>query len=70
MKLQFLGATRQVTGSRYYLDAAGAKILIDCGMFQERHFRDRARFTDSGRAAFGDYVRLLEQIVDQTRRQV
>jgi metallo-beta-lactamase family protein len=30
-----------VTGSRYYLDAGGAKILIDCGMFQERHFRDR-----------------------------
>ncbi len=41
MRLQFLGATRQVTGSRYYLEAGGAKILIDCGMFQERHFRDR-----------------------------
>ncbi|OHB83779.1 MAG: MBL fold hydrolase [Planctomycetes bacterium RBG_16_64_12] len=41
MKLQFLGATRQVTGSKYYLEAGGAKILIDCGMFQEREYRDR-----------------------------
>ena len=41
MKLQFLGATRQVTGSKYYLEAGGAKILIDCGMFQEREHRER-----------------------------
>ncbi len=41
MKLQFLGATRQVTGSRYCLEAGGAKVLIDCGMFQERQYRDR-----------------------------
>ncbi len=41
MRLQFLGANRQVTGSRYLLDAAGLRILIDCGMFQERQFRDR-----------------------------
>ena len=41
MKLQFLGAARQVTGSRYYLEAAGAKLLVDCGMFQERQYQDR-----------------------------
>ncbi len=41
MKLQFLGATRQVTGSRYYLQAGGAKVLVDCGMFQERPYQDR-----------------------------
>lgn len=41
MKLQFLGATRQVTGSKYRLEAGGAKILVDCGMFQEREYRDR-----------------------------
>ena len=41
MKLQFLGATRQVTGSRYCLEAGGAKVLIDCGMFQERQYRER-----------------------------
>jgi len=41
VKLQFLGATRQVTGSRYYLEADGARLLIDCGMFQEREFLER-----------------------------
>lgn len=41
MKLQFLGANRQVTGSRYLLEAGGAKILVDCGMFQERPYQDR-----------------------------
>ena len=41
MKLQFLGANRQVTGSRHCLDAGGAKILVDCGMFQERPYLDR-----------------------------
>ncbi len=41
MQLQFLGATRQVTGSRYCLKAGGATILIDCGMFQERKYQDR-----------------------------
>lgn len=41
MKLHFLGANRQVTGSRYCLEAAGRHILIDCGMFQERQFQGR-----------------------------
>jgi metallo-beta-lactamase family protein len=41
MQLQFLGAVRQVTGSQYYLKTNGAKILVDCGMFQEREFMDR-----------------------------
>lgn len=41
MQLTFLGATRQVTGSRYCLEASGRRILIDCGMFQEREFLGR-----------------------------
>jgi metallo-beta-lactamase family protein len=41
VKLHFLGANRQVTGSRYCLEAGGKKILIDCGMFQERPFLER-----------------------------
>jgi metallo-beta-lactamase family protein len=41
MKLRFLGANRQVTGSRYVLQVNGSKIMIDCGMFQERQFAAR-----------------------------
>ena len=32
--LQFLGAVDTVTGSRYLVEAAGSKILVDCGLFQ------------------------------------
>ena len=41
MHLHFLGANRQVTGSRYCLEVAGEQVLIDCGMFQERRFQER-----------------------------
>jgi metallo-beta-lactamase family protein len=41
MKIKFLGATRQVTGSSYLLDGGGLKILVDCGLFQERDYSNR-----------------------------
>lgn len=34
MRLTFLGATHEVTGSCYFLEACGKNILIDCGMEQ------------------------------------
>jgi len=40
LRLQFLGANRQVTGSRHYLRTDGARVLVDCGMFQERKYKD------------------------------
>ena len=42
MKLQFLGATKTVTGSKYLLKNEGNNILIDCGLFQgEKQLRLR-----------------------------
>jgi metallo-beta-lactamase family protein len=41
MKLHFLGANRQVTGSRYCLETEGRELLIDCGLFQERQYQSR-----------------------------
>lgn len=34
MQLTFLGATGTVTGSRFLIDHNGARLLIDCGLFQ------------------------------------
>ena len=41
MKMQFLGANRQVTGSKHLLNVGNTRILVDCGMYQEREFTDR-----------------------------
>ena len=41
IKLKFLGAAQNVTGSRHLLEANGTKILVDCGLYQERQFRER-----------------------------
>jgi metallo-beta-lactamase family protein len=42
MRLTFLGATETVTGSKFLLEAAGKRIVIDCGLFQGlRELRER-----------------------------
>jgi metallo-beta-lactamase family protein len=35
-RLTFLGAAQNVTGSRYLLEVGGQRILVDCGLYQER----------------------------------
>ncbi len=34
VNIQFLGAAKSVTGSKYLLDIGGKKIMVDCGLFQ------------------------------------
>ena len=34
MRLQFLGATGTVTGSKYLVEHDGRRLLVDCGLFQ------------------------------------
>ncbi|MFT5690948.1 MAG: metallo-beta-lactamase family protein [Oceanicoccus sp.] len=34
MKITFLGGTETVTGSKYLVESAGVRILVDCGLFQ------------------------------------
>ncbi|MHC4387479.1 MAG: MBL fold metallo-hydrolase RNA specificity domain-containing protein [Planctomycetota bacterium] len=41
IRLRFLGAAQNVTGSRHLLEANGTRILVDCGLYQERQFMAR-----------------------------
>ena len=41
LKLTFLGANRNVTGSRYCLEVGGKRMMIDCGLVQEREHLSR-----------------------------
>jgi metallo-beta-lactamase family protein len=38
INLTFMGATRNVTGSRYLVETGNTKLLVDCGLYQERDF--------------------------------
>ena len=41
IKLSFLGAARNVTGSQCLLEANNTRLLVDCGLYQEREFKSR-----------------------------
>lgn len=64
MRLQFLGANRQVTGSCYVLDVAGLRIMIDCGLFQERRFQARNWAESPVPASSIDYLLLTHAHLD------
>lgn len=41
IKIRFLGASQNVTGSQYVVEANNQKVMIDCGYYQERDLMDR-----------------------------
>jgi metallo-beta-lactamase family protein len=41
IRLTFLGAARNVTGSRFLVEAGRSRVLVECGLYQERHLRGR-----------------------------
>jgi len=41
IKITFLGAAQNVTGSRFLVEANGARVLVECGLYQERQLRGR-----------------------------
>jgi len=41
IKLSFLGAAQNVTGSQYLVETDSTKLLVDCGLYQERALKGR-----------------------------
>lgn len=64
MRLTFLGATHEVTGSCFYLEACGKHILIDCGMEQGRDSFENQELPIS--AASVDAVLLTHAHIDHS----
>jgi metallo-beta-lactamase family protein len=59
MRLTFLGAAREVTGSMFLLEVESGSMLIDCGFFQGRRNESRRRNRSLPRAAIRADAALL-----------
>lgn len=67
LRLHFLGAAREVTGSMFVLDTPGGSLLVDCGMFQGRRAESRERnATLPARAVDADAAILTHAHVDHS----
>ncbi|MCR4684151.1 MAG: MBL fold metallo-hydrolase [Lachnospiraceae bacterium] len=64
MKLTFIGAAHEVTGSCHYLEACGKNILIDCGMEQGQDIYENVDLPIE--ASMVDYVFLTHAHIDHS----
>ena len=64
MKLTFIGADHEVTGSCHFLEAAGKKILVDYGMEQGKNTFENAALPVS--AGEIDYIFITHAHIDHT----
>ncbi len=64
MKLMFLGAAHEVTGSCHYIEACGKSILLDCGMEQGRDTYENQEIPVS--ASKIDYIFLSHAHIDHS----
>lgn len=64
MKLTFIGADHEVTGSCHFLNACGKNILIDCGMEQGEDVYQNAKLPISESEI--DYILLTHAHIDHT----
>ena len=64
MKLMFLGADHEVTGSCHYIEACGKSILLDCGMEQGRDTYENQEIPVAASAI--DYVFLSHAHIDHS----
>ena len=67
MKLTFLGAAREVTGSSYLVEHEGVRFLVDCGMFQggrETRAKNQRAFAFDPRTI--DFVLLTHAHIDHS----
>ncbi|MDF1758448.1 MAG: MBL fold metallo-hydrolase [Legionellaceae bacterium] len=67
MRINFLGATQTVTGSKYLIQTAKINILVDCGLFQgHKELRLRNRSLLPIEPAKIDYVLLTHAHIDHS----
>jgi metallo-beta-lactamase family protein len=65
--LRFLGGAKTVTGSCYYLEVGGLKILVDCGMFQgKKELRMKNYRTFYFKPQEVDYILLTHAHIDHS----